>query len=330
MKTIFVTGGAGYIGSHCVISLAENGYKPIILDNFSNSHRSIIKKLEIITNKKIIFHKVDLRDKKKLKLIFKKYHCYSVVHCAGFKAVEESIKAPISYFDNNIGSTLSLLECMRENNVFKLIFSSSATVYNDAQLLPLKETDNIGNTKNPYGTSKYINERILMDLAKSDNRWSIRIARYFNPISNHKSGLIKENPKGVPNNLVPYIVKVAQKKLPILKVFGNNYKTKDGTCIRDYIHVMDLADGHVNIIKNIKIEKGLKIYNFGTGVGSSVLDVIKAFEKKSKINIVYKFNERRKGDSRSSVCNPKKALKELNWKANFNLNQAMADIKKII
>ena len=330
MKTIFVTGGAGYIGSHCVISLVKNGYKPIILDNFSNSHQSVIKRLEIITNKKIIFHKVDLKDKKKLKLIFKKYHCYGVIHCAGFKAVEESIKSPILYFDNNIGSTLSLLECMEENNVFKIIFSSSATVYNDAQLLPLKETDNIGNTKNPYGTSKYINERILMDLAKSDNRWSIRIARYFNPISNHSSGLIKEDPKDIPNNLIPYIIKVAQKKSSLLKVFGKNYKTKDGTCIRDYIHVMDLADGHIAMIKKNRMKKGLKIYNFGTGKGSSVLEVIKTFEKQTGVSITYKFSKRRKGDLAAYFCSPKKALKELNWKTKYNLDQAMMDIKKIL
>ena len=201
MKNVFITGGAGYIGSHCAISLFKNGYNPIILDNFSNSRSSVIKNLEIITDKKITFYDVDIRDKKKLISIFKKISCYAVIHCAGLKSVAESIRRPIDYFDNNIGSTLSLLECMRKSNVFKLIFSSSATVYDNNQLLPLKETNKTGNIKNPYGNTKYIIERILMDLVKSDYRWSIRIARYFNPISNHSTGLIMENPKGIPNNL---------------------------------------------------------------------------------------------------------------------------------
>ena len=330
MNNVFITGGAGFIGSHCVISLIKNGYTPIIIDNFSNSHQNVIKKLNTITNKKITFYKVDLRDKKKLKLIFKKHQCHSVIHCAGFMAVGESVEKPISYFDNNIGSTLSLLQCMEENNVFKIIFSSSCTVYNDTQPLPWKETAKTGNTKNPYATSKYIIERMLMDLAKSDNRWSIRIARYFNPIGNHSSGLIKENPRGIPNTLIPYIVKVAQKKLPLLKVFGNNYKTKDGTCIRDFIHVMDLAEGHVAMLKKNKLKKGIKVYNFGTGKGSSVLEVIKAFEKQTGITVLFRFTKKRKGDAPASFCSPKKALKELNWKIKHDLNQAMMDIKKII
>ena len=330
MKNIFITGGAGYIGSHCAISLVKNGYNPIILDNFSTSRRNVIKNLEIITDKKITFFNIDVRDKKKLKSIFKKHTCYAVIHCAGFKSVAESIQRPIEYFDNNIGSTISLLECMKENNVFKLIFSSSAAVYNDNQSLPLKETDKTGNIKNPYGNTKYIIEKILMDIAKSDNRWSIRIARYFNPISNHSSGLIKENPKGIPNNLVPCIIKVAQKKVPVLKIFGKNYKTKDGTGVRDYIHVMDLADGHVSMIKNNKLKKGLKIYNFGAGKGSSVLEVIKVFKQQTGIPVSFKFVKRRKGDAAISFCSPKKAFKELNWKCKFDLKQAMMDIKKIL
>ena len=209
MKNVFITGGAGYIGSHCAVSLIKNGYNPIILDNFSTSHRSVIKNLEIITDKKITFYNIDIRDKRKLRSIFKKNPCYAVIHCAGFKSVAESVQRPIHYYDNNIRSTLSLLECMERSDVFKLIFSSSAAVYDDNQLPPLKEKDKTGYIKNPYGNTKYIIERILVDLAKSDNRWSIRIARYFNPISNHSSGLIKENPKGTPNNLVPCIIKVA-------------------------------------------------------------------------------------------------------------------------
>jgi len=330
VKNIFITGGAGYIGSHCAVSLVKNGFNPIIIDNFSNSHKGILKNLEIITDKKITFYNIDIRDKKKLKLIIKKHSCYAVIHCAGFKSVAESVQKPTHYFDNNIGSTLSLLECMKENNVFKLIFSSSAAVYNDKQPLPLRETAKIGNTKNPYGNSKYIIERILMDLANYDKRWSIRIARYFNPISNHSSGLIKENPKGIPNNLFPSIIKVVQKKFSELKIYGKNYKTKDGTGIRDYIHVMDLADGHVAMIKKNRLKKGLKIYNFGTGKGTSVLEVIKVFEKKTGILIPFKFAKRRKGDAAESFCSPKKALKELNWKNKYDLKQAVMDIKKIL
>ena len=330
MKNIFITGGAGYIGSHCVISLAKRGFNPIIIDNFSNSHQSTIKKLENIIKKKILFYNVDLINKKKLNQIFKVHSCYAVIHCAGYKSVNESNKNPIFYFNNNIGSLLSLIDCMKNNNVFKIIFSSSATVYDYNQNLPLKENGKIGNINNPYGNSKYIIEKILIDLSKFDKRWSIRIARYFNPISNHPSGLIKENPKGIPNNLMPNIVKVAQKKLNVLKVFGKNYKTKDGTCIRDYIHVVDLADGHVAMLKNNKLNKGLKIYNFGTGKGISVLELIKAFERHTKIFIPYIFVNKRKGDVPISFCSARKANKELNWKAKINLAQAMIDIKKTI
>lgn len=330
MKNIFITGGAGYIGSHCVISLIKNHYNPIIIDNFSNSHKNIIKKLEIITKKKIIYYDLDIKNKKKIKSVFKKHRCYAVIHCAGFKAVEESCKKPMDYFENNIGSTLSLLDSMKENKIFKIIFSSSASVYNDGQLLPLKENAKIGNIKNPYGVTKYIIERILIDLANFDKRWSVRIARYFNPISNHKSGLIKENPKNIPNNLVPHIIKAAKKKIPILNIYGKNYKTKDGTGVRDYIHVMDLADGHVAMIRNNRMRKGLKIYNFGTGKGLSVLEIIKFFEKHTGISIPYKFVKKRKGDVASSFCNPKKALKELDWKSKFDINEAMIDINKIL
>jgi len=330
MKNIFITGGAGYIGSHCVVSLSKNGYRPIILDDFSNSHPNVIKRLETITKKKIIFYEVDIRNKKKLNVIFKKHNCYTLIHCAGFKAVGESVQKPIKYFNNNIISTISLLECMQENNVFKIIFSSSATVYNDNQSLPLTETSKTGDTKNPYANIKYIIERILTDLTISDKRWSVRIARYFNPISNHSSGVIKEDPKGIPNNLVPCIVKVAQKKIKLLKIFGKNYKTKDGTGIRDYIHVVDLAEGHVAMLKNNRMKSGLKIYNFGTGKGQSVLEVLKEFQVQTGVAIPFKFTNKREGDIAKYYCSPKKAFKELNWKAKYNLKKSMLDIKKTL
>ncbi len=330
MKNIFITGGAGYIGSHCVIALTKNNYNPIIIDNFSNSNRSIIKKLETITKKKVIYYNLDIKNKNKLRSIFKKHSCYAVIHCAGYKEVSESCDKPIDYFYNNIGSTLSLIDCMRESKVFKIIFSSSANVYNHEQSLPLKENAKVGKTQNPYGNSKYIIERMLMDLSNFDKRWSVRIARYFNPISNHHSGIIKENTKGIPSNLVPYIIGVVNKKLPKLRIYGKNYKTKDGTGIRDYIHVMDLADGHVAMIKNNRMKKGLKIYNFGTGKGLSVLEIVKVFEKQIGISIPFKFVKKRKGDVAVSYCSPKKALKELNWKNKFDINKAIMDIKKIL
>lgn len=330
MKNIFITGGAGYIGSHCIVSLSKNGYRPIILDDFSNSHPNVIKRLETITKKKITFYKIDIRDKKKLTTIFKKHDCYALIHCAGFKAVGESVQKPIRYFNNNIISTISLLECMQENNVFKIIFSSSATVYNDNQSLPLTETSKTGDTKNPYANIKYIIERILTDLTTTDKRWSVRIARYFNPISNHSSGIIKEDPKGIPNNLVPCIVKVAQKKIKHLKIFGKNYKTKDGTGIRDYIHVVDLAEGHVAMLKNNRMKSGLKIYNFGTGKYKSVLEVLKEFQTQTRVAIPYKFTNKREGDIAKYYCSPKKAFKELNWKAKYDLKKAMLDIKKTL
>ena len=283
MKKIFVTGGAGYIGSHCVLSLVRHGYEPIILDNFSNSHLSTIKNLEKITKRSISFYNIDIGNKKKLKYVFKTHSCFCVLHCQGLKSVVESCNNPLAYFNKNIKTTLTLLQCMEEEKIFNFIFSSSATVYNENQLMPVKETSAVGKTKNPYARSKYIIEQILLDLCKFDKRWNIGIARYFNPIGNDYSGLISDNPKGIPNNLIPNIVRVIQKKILYLKVFGKNYSTRDGTCIRDYIHVMDLAEAHVAMIKKIKIKKGHKVYNFGSGKGYTVLEVVRLFEKKTKI-----------------------------------------------
>jgi UDP-glucose 4-epimerase len=326
MKKVMITGGAGYVGSHCVISLLKNGFTPIIVDNFSNSNLNKIKRLEKITKNRIIFYNLDLRDKTYLRSIFKKHNFYAVIHCAGLKAVEESSKIPIAYFDNNIISTLSLLQCMQEKKIFKLIFSSSATVYNLDEAVPLKETSNIGEKTNPYGTSKYIIEKMLMDVVQSDPRWSIYIARYFNPIGNHASGLIADEPKSIANNLLPCIVKVAQKKLPYLKVFGKNYPTRDGTCIRDYIHVMDLAEGHIVMLKDKKLKKGLDIYNFGSGKGFTVLEVVQAFKNYTGISIPIKFVKRRKGDVPILICCVKKSSKQLLWSSTRNLRQAIIDI----
>jgi UDP-glucose 4-epimerase len=327
MKKVLVTGGAGYIGSHTVIALFENGYFPIIVDNFSNSYLDIVKKLELITKKKITYYKIDLRNKKKLNYVFNYHKFNAVIHCAGSKSVLESIQKPNSYFNNNLISTLSLLETMQNRKVFNLIFSSSATVYDKKQNSPLKETDKVGNTSSPYGASKFIIEKILENLAKVDQKWQIKIARYFNPIGNHPTGLITENPKGTLTNLLPKIVEVAKKKLPYLKIYGKNYKTRDGTCIRDFIHVMDIADAHIALLKKFNFNKNLKIYNFGTGKGHSVLEVIKEFEKQKKVSIPFKFVMRRNNDVKSSFCSASKAYRDLSWKAKRNLEVAIKSIQ---
>lgn len=328
MKNILVTGGAGYIGSHCVISLSKKGVRPIVVDNFSNSKHDIICKIEQIVKKKIILYNIDLRDKVKLNLIFKKHKIFSVIHCAGYKSITESIEKPIKYFDNNINSTLSLVDVMNKNKVYKLIFSSSATVYNQDQPLPWKENYKVGDVTSPYGMSKYLIENILKDISLNNNNWKIVIARYFNPISNHSSGLIFENPKGKPNNLLPYIVKVSQGKFPCLYIYGSNYPTKDGTCIRDYIHVMDLADGHVALLKIFKKINNFEIFNFGTGKGVSVLEIIKTFTQVTGINISIKYTKRRDGDLPETYCCPKKTKRILKWKSKRDLYIAMQDIKK--
>ena len=325
-KKILITGGAGYIGSHCVIELHENGFIPVIVDNFSNSHKKVIKNIEKIVKKKTIYYQLDIKNTKKLDLIFKKHKFLGVIHCAGHKSVNESRKQPILYLNNNISSTLSLLECMKKNKVFKMIFSSSATVYNSKERLPFSEKSRTGQTENSYATSKHLIERILKDVSDSNSLWSFAIARYFNPISNHHSGLIKENPKGIPNNLVPYIVGVVKKKFSHLKIYGKNYQTYDGTCLRDYIHVVDLAKGHIAILKNKRFKSGIDIFNFGTGKASSVLEVVKAFEKILGFSLPKKIVKRREGDIPISYCNPNKSHKYLNWKANYSLEKSIEDI----
>lgn len=325
-KKILVTGGAGYIGSHCVVKLLENNFIPIIIDNFCNSSTKVIKNLKEITGKSIKYYNFDLRNHSKLNDIFKNNKIDSVIHFAGLKSGAESIQDPLLYFNNNISSSISLLKCMNKNNIFKIIFSSSACVYNANELTPLTEKARTGECSNPYGTSKYIIERILIDLSKTDPRWQIVIARYFNPIGNHSSGLIKDNPNGIPNNLIPYICKVVEGKLPYLNIFGNDYKTKDGTGIRDYIYVEDLADAHVVMLKKFNKIKNLEIFNIGSSNGFSVMEIVKKFEEIKKIKIPYKIKKRRKGDVAISYTKNDKIKKILGWKPKYSLKDAIDNL----
>jgi len=329
-SNILVTGGAGYIGSHCIISLVKHGYNPIVVDNFCNSSRSIFYQLKKITKKNIKYYNFDVRDKKKLELVFKKHNFLSVIHFSGLKSVLESNKDPLIYFNNNILSSITLFECMEKYKVFQLIFSSSACVYNSNESLPWSEKTKIGNTTNPYGTSKYIIERVLMDLSKSDKRWKIGIARYFNPISNHSSGLLGEDPKGIPNNLIPYITKVIRKKLSYLNIYGDNYPTKDGTGIRDYIHVEDLVEGHIKLLKYLRKINRFEIFNFGSGRGYSVKDILNTFQRYGNIKIPTKIKDRRQGDLSQYYTSNKKAKKLLNWRPNRTLNIMIKDLCKFI
>ena len=316
---ILVTGGTGYIGSHTCVELLKNGYEVIIIDNLCNSKKEVVDNIEKITNKQVQFVEGDVRDKDLLRTIFKNNKIAAVIHFAGLKAVGESVEKPLLYYQNNLDSTLNLCEIMNEFNVKKLIFSSSATVYGNPVKLPITEDMEVGKTTNPYGTSKYFLERILNDLYISDNEWSIALLRYFNPVGAHESGLLGEDPNGIPNNLMPYIVKVATNELECLSVFGNDYDTPDGTGVRDYIHVVDLARGHVMAIDKILNTTGVNIYNLGTGVGYSVLDLVNTFEKVNGIKINKKIVGRRAGDIAACYADSTKAYKELGWKAELNL-----------
>ena len=309
---ILVTGGLGYIGSHTVIELINSGYDVVIVDNLSNSKKDVIEKLDKITGKKIPVYISDICDKKALKQIFEEHPIDAVIHFAGYKAVGESVQKPLMYYRNNIDSTLSLLEVMQDFSCKKIIFSSSATVYGNPKSLPILEDFPLSTT-NPYGTTKLFIEHILNDLYISDSTWNITILRYFNPIGAHESGLIGEDPNGIPNNLMPYIVKVAIGELDHLNVFGNDYHTIDGTGVRDYIHVVDLARGHVCALKNPK--EGIKIYNLGTGKGTSVLELVKTFEEVNKVPIKYQITQRRPGDIDACFASSEKALKELGFVA---------------
>ncbi len=330
--SILVTGGAGYIGSHTVIELLNAGKDVIIVDNFSNSQPKALEAIEKITGRKFKFYEIDYLDREKLENVFRENKdIESVINFAGFKAVGESVKKPIEYYTNNVSGALILLDTMKKYNVKKFIFSSSATVYGEPEKIPLTEDCKIGGTTNPYGTTKLFIEQILKDIYKSDNSWDIAILRYFNPVGAHESGLIGEEPQGIPNNLMPYIVRVASGELKELSVFGNDYNTKDGTGVRDYIHVVDLAKGHLKALEKLnKEQKGLFIYNLGTGVGYSVLDMVKAFEKATGKEVKYKIAPRRAGDIAICYSDPQKAELELGWKAEKTLEDMCKDSWKFI
>ena len=322
---ILVTGGLGYIGSHAVVELLEDGYEVVVIDNLSNSSRDVVDKIKEITGKEIVFYENDVCDEKALEKIFKAHKIDAVMHFAGYKAVGESVREPIMYYENNLVSTLHLCKKMLEHECYKFIFSSSATVYGDPEVLPITEECKVGGTTNPYGTTKLMIERILKDINVANPKFTPIILRYFNPIGAHKSGLIGENPNGIPNNLMPYIVRVASGELEILSVFGNDYDTPDGTGVRDYIHVVDLAKGHLKALEKALKDEGVFYYNLGTGTGYSVLDLVNNYEKVNNVKVPYKIVDRRPGDIAACYADPSKALKELGWKAELGLEDMMRD-----
>jgi len=322
---ILVTGGTGYIGSHTVVELMNDGREVVILDNLSNSCEKVLDRIGMITGKSPVFYRTDIRDREGLKRIFEEQEITAVIHFAGLKAVGESVAKPWMYYDNNITGTLTLLDVMMENGVKNLIFSSSATVYGAAEALPVTEECKKGEIANPYGRTKSMQEEILSDIYVSDPEWNIVLLRYFNPIGAHESGLIGEDPNGIPNNLLPYITQVAVGKREHLNVYGNDYNTHDGTGVRDYIHVVDLARGHMAALKRIEEKSGLSVYNLGTGEGYSVLDMVKAFEKANALSIPYIFCERRPGDIDASYSDSSKAFREMGWKAQYGIEKMCAD-----
>ena len=322
---ILVTGGAGYIGSHTCVELLNKGHEVVIIDNLDNSSEKSIQRIAMITGKNPVFIKGDIRDEACLNSIFDNNKIDYVIHFAGLKAVGESVEQPVKYYDNNLYGTLSLLKCMSAHGVKKIVFSSSATVYGTPEKLPLDENCPVGGTTNPYGTSKYFQEIMLKDLYVSDKEWTVVLLRYFNPVGAHASGLIGEDPKGIPNNLTPYIARVAIGQYKEVKVFGNDYNTPDGTGVRDYIHVVDLARGHLAAIEKID-KSGVYVYNLGTGVGYSVLDVIHAFEKACGQKIAYVIKPRRAGDIASCYADASKALKELGWRAEFGIEEMCSSL----
>lgn len=320
---ILITGGTGYIGSHTIVELINTGYDVVVVDNFSNSKPIVLDRLKEITGKSIKFYELDLCDKDKLRRVFEENKIDAVMHFAGYKAVGESVAKPLMYYRNNLDSTLSLLEVMNEYGVKKIVFSSSATVYGCPEKLPIKEDARLMTT-NPYGSTKLYIEGILKDLYIADNDYSIAILRYFNPVGAHESGLIGEDPNGIPNNLMPYIVKVAMGELPCLNIFGNDYETRDGTGVRDYIYIKDLALGHVSAIDYITKNKGIDYYNLGTGTGYSVLEMVEAFERVNGVKVPYKICERREGDIAECYADTSYAKEKLHWEAKYGLDEMVA------
>ena len=322
---ILVTGGAGFIGSHTVVELQKAGYEVVIVDNLYNSKEIVLDRIETITGKRPTFYDLDVNDREGLNKVFDKEDIGAVIHFAGYKAVGESTRKPIEYYANNLGSTLVLCDVMRNHGCKKIVFSSSATVYGNPAFVPITEECPLGVTTNPYGESKSMQERILTDIYKSDNEWSVMLLRYFNPIGAHESGLMGEDPKGIPNNLLPYVAQVAAGKLEKVHVFGNDYDTPDGTGVRDYIHVVDLAKGHVKAIQGFEKLNGVNIFNLGTGVGYSVLDIIHAFAKACGKEIPYVIDPRRPGDIATCYSDPTKAKEVLGWTAEKTLEDMCKD-----
>lgn len=324
---ILITGGAGYIGSHTAVQLMEANYSVIVLDNFSNSSKESIRRAELITGKRVTLVEGDVRDSACLYDIFNEYDITSVIHFAGLKAVGESVERPLLYYQNNVCGTLTLCEVMDKFGVKNIVFSSSATVYGDPEIVPINEGSVVGNTTNPYGTSKYMVERLLNDLSLADSNWSTLVLRYFNPVGAHSSGLIGEDPNGIPNNLLPYVAQVAIGKREQVSVYGNDYPTPDGTGVRDYIHVVDLAKGHLDALRLIENSEpiGFDAINLGTGAGYSVLEVIKAFEEESTRSVPYEIVERRPGDIATCYADPGYAYERLGWKAELGLSDMMRD-----
>ena len=322
---ILVTGGAGYIGSHTCVELQESGYDVVVIDNLSNSNPESLKRVEAITGKAIRFYEGDMRDEALLKQIFAENEIACVIHFAGLKAVGESVAKPWEYYDNNLNSTLILTKVMKEAGMKNIIFSSSATVYSADNEMPLRETSRTGNCTNPYGWTKFMTEQILSGIAHADEQWSIALLRYFNPIGAHASGTIGEDPRGIPNNLMPYITQVAIGRREYLSIYGNDYDTHDGTGVRDYIHVVDLAKGHVAAVKYVLGNKGCEVFNLGTGKGCSVLDMVHAFNKANGLDLPYKIVDRRPGDIATCYADPAKSQQLLGWSAEKNLEDMVRD-----
>ena len=323
--SVLVTGGSGFIGSHTVVELQEAGYDVVVIDNLSNSTEKSLQRVQEITGKPVKFYKVDIRDREGLEKVFAEEQIDSCIHFAGLKAVGESVQKPWEYYENNIGGTLVLLDVMKKHGVKNIIFSSSSTVYGDPDSVPVTEESPVKKCTNPYGSTKSMQETIFTDIYNADKEWNIVLLRYFNPIGAHPSGKIGENPNGIPNNLMPYITQVAVGKMPFLRVFGNDYPTHDGTGVRDYIHVVDLAKGHVKALDRLKANCGLAIYNLGTGKGYSVLDIVKNFEEASGVKIPYEIQARRAGDIAENYADASKAEREMGWKAEKGIREMCED-----